>query len=180
MREGIALIAFTEKGTALGEKLAAALGGTLNRAGDRPLAEWTAENFPLRETLVFIGAVGIAVRAVAPHLKGKAADPAVVCVDETGRWAVPILSGHLGGANARAREIAALTGGEAVITTATDLNGVFAVDLWANKQGMTVLSPERVKGVSAALLRGEDICVDCPFPIRGEPPAHVRTALCFR
>ena len=100
----------------------------------------------------------------------------MVCVDETGRWVIPILSGHLGGANALAREIAALTGGEAVITTATDINGLFAVDLWAKRQDMAVLQPERIKRVSAKLLRGESVRIACPFPVRGETPAGVAIA----
>ena len=142
MREGIALTAFTERGKELAMTLAAALGGHV-REKDRPLADWTAESFLSRETLVFVGAVGIAVRSIAPYIRSKASDPAVICVDETGRFVVPILSGHLGGANALAKQIAALTGGEAVITTATDLNGRFAVDLWAKAQDDVIVSYRR-------------------------------------
>lgn len=173
MREHIALTAFTERGKALAARLADSLGGCLREEG-KPLADWTAESFPACGALVFVGAAGIAVRVVAPYLRGKAEDPAVVCVDEAGRWVIPLLSGHLGGANALARRIAALTGGEAVITTATDLNGRFAVDLWAKRQGMAVLQPERIKNVSAKILRGETITLDCPFLIRGPAPALVR------
>ena len=87
--------------------------------------------------------------------------------DETGHYVIPLLSGHLGGANALARELAAITGGEAVITTATDLHGVFAVDLWAKHQNMTVRQPERIKTVSAKLLAGRRIHLDCRWEIRG-------------
>ena len=173
MREGIALIAFSERGMALAEKLARNLGGKAERVRDGGLAAWTAAHFPENEALVFVGAVGIAVRAIAPHVKSKTADPAVVCVDESGRWAVPVLSGHLGGANALADAVAALTGGEAVVTTATDLNGLFAVDLWAKKQGMAVQTPGRIKQVSAKLLRGEAVRIACTYPIMGDPPAGV-------
>ena len=173
MREGIALTAFTERGRELAMTLAAALGGHV-REKDRPLADWTAESFRSCEALIFVGAVGIAVRSIAPHIRSKASDPAVICVDENGHFVVPILSGHLGGANALAKQIAALTGGEAVITTATDLNGLFAVDLWAKAQDMAVLQPERIKTVSAKLLRGETITADCPRPIAGEAPEFVR------
>ena len=175
MREGIAWLAFTERGTALAETLRDSLGGALQRGGEGfSLDAWAAENFPKREALVVIGAAGIAVRAAAPYLRGKAEDPALVCADETGRFVIPLLSGHLGGANALARRIAALTGGTAVITTATDLAGVFAVDLWAKKQGMIVLQPERIKQLSSAVLRGEEIAVFCPWPIAGASPAQVR------
>ena len=173
MREGIALTAFTERGRELASELAAALGGTL-RENTQPLADWTEERFAACEALVFIGAAGIAVRSIAPHLQSKAADPAVICMDEAGRWIVPILSGHLGGGNALAGRLAALTGGEAVITTATDVNGRFAVDLWAKRQNMAVLQPERIKIVSAKILRGETITVDCPRPIAGAAPDLVR------
>ena len=174
MREGLAFIAFTERGAALAERLSAALGGSVSRPVETcSLTDWTKEHFPRREALLFIGAAGIAVRAVAPHVRSKAEDPAVLCLDEYGRHVIPLLSGHLGGANALARRIAALTGGEAVITTATDLNGVFAVDLWAKRQGLQVQNPERIKDISAKLLRGEEIMISCPYPIRGLPPEHV-------
>ena len=172
MREGIALTAFTPRGKALAERLAAELGGTVRK--DEALADWTQTAFKHREALIFVGAAGIAVRSIAPYIKSKATDLAVLCVDETGRWVIPLLSGHLGGANALALRVAAITGGEAVITTATDLNGLFAVDLWAKKQGMIVLQPERIKQVSAKLLRGEDIVVDCSYPVTGSIPEHVR------
>ncbi|MBR7074032.1 MAG: cobalamin biosynthesis protein [Oscillospiraceae bacterium] len=171
MSETIALAAFTERGRELARCLAERLGATVRM--DESLADWTAENFRTREALIFVGAAGIAVRSIAPYIQSKAEDPAVLCVDETGRWVIPILSGHLGGANALARRLAALTGGEAVITTATDLNGLFAVDLWAKAQNMAVLQPERIKNVSAKILRGETITIDCPFPITGTAPEHV-------
>ena len=177
MREGFAFVAFTGKGAALAERLRAELGGTVRVPGEGfSLSAWTAENFPEREALIFIGAAGIALRAVAPHIRSKAEDPAVLCVDETGRFVIPLLSGHLGGANELARLVAALTGGTAVITTATDLNGAFAVDLWAKKQGMTVLQPERIRQVSSAVLRGETERVFSPYPVAGEQPAQLRPA----
>ena len=177
MREGYAFVAFTGSGAALAEKLRAELGGTLQIAGGGfSLRAWTAQNFPEREALIFIGATGIAVRAIAPHLRGKTLDPAILCLDEKGRFVIPLLSGHFGGANELARRVAALTGGTAVITTATDLNGAFAVDLWAKKQGMTVLQPERIRQVSSAVLRGETERIFTPYPVAGEQPAQLRPA----
>ena len=174
MREGLAFLAFTDRGAALAESLSAALGGTVSRAGEElRLTAWTGEHFPRREALIFIGAAGIAVRAVAPYAQSKMEDPAVLCVSEDGRFVIPLLSGHLGGANALARRLAALTGGEAVITTATDLNGVFAVDLWAKRQGLRIPTPERIKTVSSKLLRGGTVTLSCPYPIRGEAPAGI-------
>ena len=152
----IAWLAFTEKGRALAQRLCASLGGEVSYTGDGvSLRDWTGKAFAESRALVFIGAAGIAVRASAPYLTGKAADPAVVAVDECARFAVPLLSGHLGGANALAREIALLCGAEAVITTATDRNGVFAFDEWARVQGLRVADPGRIRAVSAKLLAGD-------------------------
>ncbi len=172
MRDGeIAYLAFTEKGRALAERLRESLGGETDCTRDgAALADWTAERFATARALVYVGAAGIAVRAVAPHLAGKASDPAVVCVDEGGHYAIPLVSGHLGGANALAREIARVLGAEAVVTTATDVNGVFAVDEWARVQRMAVADPKRIKTVSAKLLAGGTIAVRSSFPIGGEPP----------
>ena len=177
MKSGIAIVAFTPRGAELGRLLAEELGASLAQSGqeDFSLSAWTSEQFPKREALILVGAAGIAVRAVAPHIRHKAEDPAVLCVDELGAYVIPLLSGHLGGANTLARKLAALTGGEAVITTATDLSGLFAVDLWAKKQNMAVLQPERIKTVSAKLLRGECVCIDCPWPVSEELPRLVET-----
>lgn len=170
-----AYLAFTEKGLALAQKLAAARPGSVARCGrgGPGLADWTAEQFAQADALVFVGAVGIAVRAIAPHCRSKASDPAVVVVDECGRFAVPVLSGHLGGANALARQLAAACGAVPVITTATDANGLFAVDSWAKRQGCTVLETARIKHVSAALLAGQPVSFWSAFPIAGQAPEGV-------
>lgn len=174
MRE-IACLAFTEKGRALALTLCAALGGEVSCTRDGvSLQSWTAENFAAKRALVYVGAVGIAVRAVAPYLKSKTSDPAVVAVDECGRYAVPLLSGHLGGANELARRIAEICGAEAVITTATDRNGLFAVDDWARAQDLAVWNPEKIKTVSSKLLAGGTITLRTLFPIDGAIPACVR------
>lgn len=173
-KEGCALVAFTDRGMRLAEKLAAALGGQAERAGaEFLLREWTEKHFRQCEALVFIGAAGIAVRAVAPFLRSKAEDPAVICIDENGENVIPLLSGHLGGANALAMQLAELTGGRAVITTATDLRRVFAVDLWAKRQGMSVRRPERIKEISSRLLRGETVTLASRWAISGESPTGI-------
>lgn len=175
MKHEISILAFTQRGADLANRLGAALDGEVSRAGADgvSLSDWTRDNFPNRRALVFIGAAGIAVRAVAPYLKSKTTDPAVVVVDELGRFAIPLVSGHLGGANELALRIANELGATPVITTATDVNGVFAVDLWAKLQGMTVLQPERIKRVSAKLLAGDPAAVWSPWAIAGTPPENV-------
>lgn len=170
----LAYLAFTAKGKALADGLASALGGTVMRC-NQPLSleAWTSAQFADAGGLVFVGAAGIAVRAIAPHLKHKATDPAVVVVDECGHFAVPILSGHLGGANDLARQIARVCGAVPVITTATDANGIFAVDEWAKRQGCLVLNPGQIKQVSSLLLAGGTVRVRSAWPITGTPPAGV-------
>ena len=132
---------------------------------------WTGAQFVQSDALIFVGAAGIAVRAIAPHCKSKTTDPAVVVVDECGRFAVPILSGHLGGANDLARAIAAVCGAVPVITTATDAHGIFAADEWAKHQNCMVLEPERIKLVSGKLLAGQPVYYRADFPVTGTVPS---------
>ena len=168
-----AYLAFTETGLALAKRLSAALPGSVARCGQDgvSLAEWTSAQFVQSDALIFVGAAGIAVRAIAPHCKSKTTDPAVVVVDECGRFAVPILSGHLGGANDLARAIATVCGAVPVITTATDAHGIFAVDEWAKHQNCMVLEPERIKLVSGKLLAGQSVYYRADFPVTGTVPA---------
>ena len=162
-----AVIAFTRRGAALGRSLADALGGSLHvparfapEVGAEAYASlegWTAWAWARADALGFVGAAGIAVRAIALHVRDKFSDPAVVSVDEAGRFVVPLLSGHVGGANELARRVAALTGGQAAVSTATDVNGLFAVDVWARERGMAITDRVLAKEVSAALLEGRPV-----------------------
>ena len=167
----IRIISFTDRGAALAERLAEELPGQASRGGDGlSLKDWTAAAFPEADALVFVGAAGIAVRAVAPHVRSKASDPAVVVVDEQGRYAVSLLSGHLGGANELTRRVAAILGAEPVITTATDVSGVFAIDDWARGHGCAVAETGRIKTVSGALLKGRTVPLFSPWPVEGALP----------
>ena len=181
MREGIAVTAFTQRGRMLAESLCTKIGDgqepVMIRSARMSLRQWTEEQFPVRRALVFIGAAGIAVRAIAPFLKNKADDPAVIVMDEAGHFVISLASGHLGGANELALQIAKCTGAEPVITTATDLNHAFAVDLWAKKQHLQVLQPGRIRNVSGKILRGETIVIAVPWEISGQPPENV---VCMR
>jgi cobalt-precorrin 5A hydrolase len=125
------------------------------------------------DALVFVGAAGIAVRSIAPHLASKTTDPAVIVIDEAGRFVIPILSGHLGGANALALCLASITCGQAVITTATDVNGVFAFDDWARRMNCAVENADLIKEVSGTLLGGGIVPVCSDFEILGEVPRGV-------
>lgn len=121
------------------------------------LQEWTETHFGTADGLIYIGAVGIAVRAVAPFLKDKMTDPAVVAVDEQGTYAVSLLSGHVGGANALARRAAEILGGEPVITTASDRNGLTAVDEWAKEHSLILSDRKAAAAVAAAVVNGETV-----------------------
>lgn len=169
------IAAFTDRGEELAKDLGEKLGGAVFRCGRNGLTldTFTASAFASAQGIIFVGAVGIAVRAIAPYLRHKSVDPAVVVVDEAGQFAIPVLSGHLGGANALAREVALRTGAVPVITTATDVRGVFAIDEWARVQGCRVLPPEGIRRISGALLRGETVSVLSEFPISGNCPEGV-------
>lgn len=170
----IRVISFTDKGECLARSLAQSLGAQEMRCNQpMGLDEWTKDAFQNADALIFVGAAGIAVRAVAPYLKNKSTDPAVVVVDETAGFSIPVLSGHLGGANDLAKRIAALCGAQAVITTATDRNGIFAVDEWAKRQHARIQNPGKIKGVSATLLAGNTIRIKSDWPIGGECPEGV-------
>ncbi len=165
------VLAFTDRGFALAERIADYLAGTAERCAEGCLIDWTEQAFTEGDALIYVGAVGIAVRAIAPFIRHKVCDPAVLVVDETGKFVVPILSGHLGGANELAERLASFLGALPVITTATDRNGVFAVDSWAKRQNCVILNPERIKTVSAKLLKGEVVKYYSGFSISGEVPA---------
>lgn len=174
------LIAFTQRGNNLARHLAGSLSDHGHQAActrdGLKAEEWAARAFSRSDGLIFVGATGIAVRSIAPHLHHKSTDPAVVVVDEGGQFVIPILSGHLGGANDLAREIAALIGAVPVITTATDVNGVFAVDQWARRQGLLVCNPERILSISSRLLARETVGFFSAWPIAGELPAGLHPA----
>ncbi len=177
-----AVAAFTKAGAVLAQKLALELGGEAFAPPKHmldgmmpllePIAEWAKARFTDSDALVFISACGIAVRAIAICVADKLTDPAVVVVDELGQYAIPILSGHFGGANELAAFIAERTGGAPVITTATDVNGLPAVDAWAKKHGFTVENKAAIKSVSSAVLEGgpvgvaiTDEKIEAPFPV---------------
>ena len=108
---------------------------------------------------VFIMAAGIVVRTIAPLLQAKDRDPAVVVLDDAGRFAVSLLSGHIGGANGLAKHCAQLTGGTPVITTATDVNDLPSFDMLAKENGWRIDDISRVKVLNALLLEGKEIAV---------------------
>ena len=137
------------------------------RPQDKSLSEWTGSMFEEKRALVFIGAAGIAVRAIAPFVRDKMTDPPVVAADEAGHFCIPLLSGHVGGANELAERMADWLQGIPVITTATDVNGVFAVDVFAVRSGLCITDRKEAKEISAWLLDGGKVGFFCDPECRG-------------
>lgn len=170
----IAVIAITAHGAAIGKKLMQELGSAELHVSARygnqaDPSERLFEPTELKDLLsslwnrvdgfVFIMATGIVVRLVAPLLKSKAVDPAVTVIDDQGNFAISLLSGHLGGANELACRCAAITGAQAVITTATDAAGLPSFDMLAKELGWVISDLSRVKILNSLLLDGSKIAV---------------------
>ena len=169
----IIVLGFTGAGTALGRELCVKLKKNGYDCQGYAPGKYAGENvLPLpedrseliggqwgRAAFLFIGAAGIAVRWIVPWVKDKYTDSPVLVMDEKGQYVVPILSGHVGGAAALADEIAGLAGGTAVHTTATDVQGKFAVDVFARKHSLAITDRRAAKAVSAAVLDGEKIAL---------------------
>lgn len=134
---------------------------------------FTGKLFDSAEALVYVGACGIAVRAIAPYVKSKTKDPAVICVDECANFCIALLSGHIGGCNRLTKQIGAAIGATPVITTATDVNRKFAVDQWAAEQGYLIGSMDMAKEVSAAILEQ-----DVPFAADASVCGSLPQGLC--
>ena len=121
------------------------------------LKDTVSTYFQKGNVLIFIGACGIAVRSIAPFIEKKTKDPCVISIDEKGQFVISLLSGHLGGGNAFTSFIADLLGAAPVISTATDLNHRFAVDLFARKNHLSLSDMSLAKKISAMLLDGMDV-----------------------
>ncbi len=176
------VVSFTQNGAALAERVRDALTEDVvecyARTVDVSLRETALTRFAQQAMvdcagIVFIGATGIAVRAIAPYVTGKAYDPAVLVLDEAGKFVIPLLSGHLGGANALALRLAQNLGATPVLTTATDVNRVFAVDTWAKEQGLQIARTEGIRFVSGALLRGDTVGLHTALPLVGKLPEGI-------
>ncbi len=140
------------------------------------LADWGKQHFAQDDCLIFVGSAGIAVRTIGPLAVSKKTDPAVLVVDDRLQYVIPILSGHLGGANAIACRLAAMTGAEAVLTTATDVHRKLAPDVFAQRNGLKIMDFTAAKLVAAALVRGETITIYTDATVEGAVPDEVRLA----
>ena len=130
------------------------------------LSAWAGDHFQNHDALIFIGAAGIAVRAIASCIRDKLEDSPVIVIDDLGRFVIPLLSGHAGGANKLAATIAKLIGAIPVITTSTDIHGAFSADVFAAEYGLQISNREGIKKVSAKAIEGKPVTLS----VKGYPP----------
>ena len=186
----IALWAVTPKGAELAQVVASAMPQADIFLPSRLKESHTATDFfhALTESVkdrfnsfsghIFIMATGIVVRSIAPMIRHKTVDPAVVVVDELGQYAISLLSGHIGGANDLAKEIATIINAQPIITTATDLHQLPAIDTLAKNAGLVIENPDAIKHVHMAILGSEKIYCHDPYNILRPkiPNCHVLNA----
>ncbi|WP_029320294.1 cobalt-precorrin 5A hydrolase [Butyrivibrio sp. AE3004] len=130
------------------------------------LSEWTESVFKSGNALIFVGAVGIAVRAIAGLPKDKLSDCPVIVIDDSGSFVIPILSGHAGGANKLAAVLSELIGAVPVITTSTDINDTFSVDTFAKEHRLNINNRDGIKKVSAKAIEDKKVTLS----IKDFPP----------
>lgn len=144
------------------EKFATLMAGLANpvRAYSGAFRDEIATLFTEFDQVVFFVSLGAVVRLIAPHLKSKDEDPGVLVVDDAAQFVIPVLSGHVGGANAMAEHVAALLGATAVLTTASDVGKTIPVDILGRELGWKVEAPKiNITRVSAHVVNGELIAV---------------------
>ncbi len=182
----IKIIAFSSNGCMLAHKLlelfgkhdADAVAKTISdrkgiKALEGSVRNWTGDGFENADALIFIGAVGIAVRHIAPFVKSKDVDPAVISMDEKGRFVIPLLSGHIGGANLMANMIADGIGALPVVTTASDINGKIAIDVFAVNNDLTITSLHNAKIIAAHIVAGDPVGFVSDVPVIGDIPSEL-------
>jgi cobalt-precorrin 5A hydrolase len=130
------------------------------------LREWMEEAFRDKNAILFVGAAGIAVRAISGLPEDKLKDAPLLVLDDGGRYVIPILSGHAGGGNKLAVTVAELLHAEAVITTSSDVNGAFPADVFAVENRLTIRNRAGIKKVSAKAIEGRSITLS----IKNYPP----------
>lgn len=171
----VALVAITKHGAALlqrlapklpeaevivADKFAGELAGLANKVKpySGAMSAQIAGLFAAYDQIVFFVSLGAVVRLIAPHLKSKDEDPGVLVVDDAAQFVIPVLSGHVGGANAYAEEIAALLGATAVLTTASDAGKTIPVDILGRELGWRVEAPKiNITRVSAHVVNEEPV-----------------------
>lgn len=183
----ISCISFTANGSRINRRLeqwfqeqgqecdCRALARYAEEAGVRPLEgsfrDWCRNHFHNSDVLIFISAAGIAVRGIAPWVADKKTDPAVLVIDEQGNYVISLLSGHIGGANEMTLQVARFLGAVPVITTGTDVNHTFAVDVFAAKNHLFIEDMQLAKKTAAALIDKKQVAFASELSVKGKVPS---------
>lgn len=183
MIDKLVIISFTKAGATLGRRLADSLEGSLEasvyyKGSDASVdcaerlccdtTDFVKSVFEKKTPLMFIGAMGIAIRMIAGSVKDKLTDSPVLVMDEKGQFVIPVLAGHVGGANELALMVSEVTGAVPVVTTATDINGAFSPDLFAKENRLTLINREGIAKVSKHALEGKAVTIS----VKDYPPSE--------
>ena len=166
----ISIITFTENASRIANEISEKIENEINiyDKTSSELKDFVRKSFNSDDAIIFICASGIAIRLIAPYVSTKDKDPAIVLIDELGRYVISLLSGHLGGANELTLDIAKALGATPIITTATDLSNVFSVDIWAKENDCEIEDISKIKHISSAVLRGERVAISSDFEVEGD------------
>ena len=163
----ISIFSVTEKGRKLSQNISEILSEntvvryTFSKHGDEnsvlfsDMKKTVGDVFYATDVLVFVCACGIAVRSIAPFIENKQTDPAVLVIDDNGKFVISLLSGHIGGANRFAEMLAKKMNAQPVVTTATDIGGKFSPDSFAGANGLIITDLNAAKALASAVLDGE-------------------------
>lgn len=182
----IAIVVFTLNGKQISSKIKDRLYGTIcheyvffkyaskNEQSFGNGKELMKNIFHKYDYIVFVGACGIAVRLISPYVKDKTKDPGIVVLDELGRYAISLLSGHIGGANELAYKLASITGAEPVVTTATDIGGKFSPDSFAMENNLYISDISIAKAVATEILSGKKIGLYTDYKCYNIPEKYIQ------
>lgn len=183
MSKRVAIVAFTASGKERIEELKEAFVRISRESGEEwivnetfkpgALKGWCLDAFTKNDALIFVSALGIAVRTIAPFLVKKTVDPAVLVMDDMGENIISVLSGHIGGANELTLELSKHLGAHPVITTSSDVHGKLAVDSWAVKNNLVLTDMEAAKKVAMEIVEGRKVGLYCDCEIKGQVPPEL-------
>lgn len=165
----IAILALTKEGRILGDSIASGLKGSRHYRFTGKIADKIEELWSETDAFICIMAAGIVVRSIANLIQDKNTDPCVLVLDHKGNHVISLLSGHLGGGNELSQKVAAITGGKAILTTASDVAGKTAIDLWAARNNLVIKDKKKLTQITAHFVEGKPLRIFHPRNINGLP-----------
>ncbi len=163
------VLALTIEGKQLAQRIAENLPDCSLYTGEKKIAHALIDLWDIYDGIICVMATGIVVRSVSNLLVDKTTDPCVLVLDQKGGYVISLLSGHLGGGNKLAQEVAEITGGQPVITTASDVMGKTALDLWAQRNNLHVCDKEKLTEKSARLINNSTLQIYSELPVQSIP-----------